>query len=146
MVDTETGLVLERDEPAVREFVTENGGTLKADAGELGVYWLTLRPRQHPDERYYVRVAWSVYPGAPPSVKFATGVGGALNVTASWPNVPGYRPGNLDICAPFTAEGFATHPEWRTNSERWPTNGNPFLWVAQTLQNDLDNRYGGRSG
>lgn len=146
MIDQETRLLLERDEPAVCEFVETNGGAIQPDATEPGVYWLTLRPRQFPAERYYVRVGWTVYVGAPPSVKFATAVGGALNVTSAWPMVPGYRPGNFDICAPFTAEGFATHPEWRASAERWPTTGNPFLWVVQTLQNDLDNRYGGRSG
>jgi hypothetical protein len=146
MIDGESRLLLDRDAPDVRQFLAKNEGAVERDLADDGVYWLTFRPRGQPSERYHVRVGWTVYPGEAPSVKFATAVGGALGETAAWPIIPGYRPGSFDICAPFTAEGFVTHPEWRTSAERWPTTGNPFLWVAQTLQNDLDNRYGGRSG
>ena len=30
--------------------------------------------------------------------------------------------------------------------DRWPSTGNPFLWVTEILQRDLDHRYQGRSG
>jgi hypothetical protein len=29
--------------------------------------------------------------------------------------------------------------------EAWPTEGNPFLWLAELLQYDLDNSYAGRT-
>lgn len=146
-VDLETQLNLLQDSQAVAEFVVENDGAIACDCGDHGVYWLVLRPRSMPSERFVVRVAWERYPPAAPSVKFATEVNGRVDVTSAWPLIGGYRPGSFDICRPFTAEGFNTHPEWRTNAERWPADGgNPFLWVANQLQYDLDNGYQGRSG
>ncbi len=145
MVDAETKLNLEEDEVAVRNFLEEHGGRLERDPGGPGVYWATLRPRSMPEEEYYAWLAWSGYPHAPPSVKFANRVGGRLDVTSAWPVAPGFRPTAFDICKPLTAEGFALHPEWRAGPEAWPTTGNPFLWVVQTLQHDLDTGYGGRS-
>jgi hypothetical protein len=110
-----------------------------------GVYWLTIHPRTAPAETYVVRIAWTIYPGAAPSVKFAEDVGGSLGVLKAWPQSSGYRPGNFDICKPFTAEGFAVHPEWRTGVHAWPTTGNPFLFVVAQLQDDLNHRYQGRT-
>lgn len=146
MPSRESKLSLEHDLPAVVEHLATRDGKVEADSEEEGVYWLTLHPLSASDETYFVRVAWTEYPLEPPSVKFADGVEGRLDVTRAWPMVPGYRPGNFDICQPFTAEGFVAHPEWRTSAEAWTGSGNPFLWVATTLQNDLDNRYQGRSG
>jgi hypothetical protein len=146
-IDLETQLNLLQDSQAVAEFAIDNDGAISCDCSDQGVYWLALRPRSATDERFVVRVAWQRYPPAPPSVKFATEIHGRLDVTSAWPLIEGYRAGNFDICRPFTAEGYDTHPEWRTSSERWPADGrNPFLWVAHTLQYDLDNRYQGRSG
>lgn len=146
-IDLETQLNLLQDSQAVAAYVTENDGAIVCDCSDRGIYWLTLRPRSSPSERYAIRVAWERYPQAPPSVKFSTEINGRLDVTSAWPLIEGYRPGSFDICRPFTAEGFTIHPEWRTNAERWPADGgNPFLWVATILQIDLDNRYQGRSG
>lgn len=78
-------------------------------------------------------------------MKFASAVRGSLEKTSAWPLISGYRPGSFDICKPFTAEGFGLHKEWQNGPEAWPITGNPFLWVAQVLQNDLDEHYGGRS-
>ena len=108
------------------------------------IYWLEMRPLSLPQERYYPRVAWRVYPHAAPSVLFADGLRGPLGVPRAWPRIPGYRAPN-DICKPFTAEGFAIHPDWSTGPDAWPTDGNPFLWVVETLQYDLDNDYSGRT-
>jgi hypothetical protein len=144
-MDIESELALAEDTPAVSAFLGRNEGTLERDQDDLARYWLTMRPRSSPAERYYPSVRWSRYPHAAPSVKFAEGVGGSLIVAAAWPNIPGYRLGPLDICKPFTSEGFIAHPEWATGPEAWPITGNPFLWVAETLQGDLDHRYGGRA-
>jgi hypothetical protein len=144
MADVETLFNLAEHEAAVREFLAQHGGHLVRDEDDQSIYWLDLRPCSAPAERYYVRVAWSAYPHAAPSVLFATGVGGALGQSRSWPQIPGYRPPN-DICKPFTAEGFALHQEWAAGPDAWPTDGNPFLWVAETLQYDLDNGYSGRA-
>lgn len=145
MADQESLLNLAADEVAVVAFLTDNGGRLTRDGGDAAAYWLRMRPVRAPTEIYYVRVAWSAYPHAAPSVKFADSVGGLLTVTSAWPVIPGYRPASFDICKPMTAEGYALHAEWRTGPDAWPTSGNPFLWVAEIVQYDLDNHYGGRS-
>jgi len=162
-MDLESELRLVEDAAAVAAFLEENGGlltagwTTRADpdldgdpradpelAQEPGVYWATMRPRSARSDIYHARLAWSRYPGAPPSVKFATDARGRLDVTSAWPICPGYRPPSFDICSAFTSEGFATHPEWNTQHP-WPTTGNPFLWVVQLVQGHLDRSYGGRA-
>lgn len=144
-MDLESRLNLEADEPAAAVFLTERGGELAPDPETDGVYWLTLHPRRDPGESFYARVAWIAYPHQPPSVKFAERVGGSLTATSAWPVVSGYRPTSFDICKPFTAEGFALHPDWCTGPTAWPTTGNPFLWVVETLQEDLATGYAGRA-
>lgn len=147
MIDEESRLNLADDQPQVEEFLVEFGGELlqrPEDVNE-GVYWLTVRPRSAPAEIYIARIAWTRYPGAAPSVKFADGVGGSLSILKAWPQCKGYRPGNFDICKPFTAEGFAVHPEWRTGAHAWPTTGNPFLFVVSQIQDDLNDSYQGRA-
>lgn len=63
----------------------------------------------------------------------------------AWPLVAGYRvQGVWDICQPFTAEGFAAHREWPASPHRWVSTGNPFLFVAENLQNGLNHHYQGR--
>jgi len=145
-LDIESQLNLQRDTLEIADLVIESEGAISCDASFPGAYWLRLRPKSDPGELYFVRVHWARYPHEPPSVKFATGLHGQMDVTRAWPLIPGYRPGNFDICQPFTREGFTVHPEWSETQERWRVTGNPFLWVVMTLQNDLDNRYQGRSG
>lgn len=145
MVDRETELSLEEDLVDATQYAESAGAHLEPDENGQGVYWLAMSPRDAPDEKFFARIAWSKYPHSPPSVRFADGVGGRLDATSAWPAIPGYRPGNLDICQPFTAEGFVTHPEWVNGPEAWPTTGNPFLWVVSTLLYDLAERYMGRS-
>jgi len=148
-VDAESALNLDTDEVAVAEFLAEHGGELarddRRDGGNRGVYWLTFRPRSAPTERYVARVEWFAYPYEAPSIKFADGIRGSLTTTRSWPVMPGYRPGSFDICRPMTREGFAVHPEWKRGSTAWPTDGNPFLWVAEMMQFHFDNDYQGRA-
>ena len=144
MADLESQLNLQTDEPEAREYLERHGGALVRDGADPSVYWVTLVPCSAPAERYVARLAWSTYPHAPPSVLFATGVGGALGVASAWPRVPGYRaPG--DICQPFTAEGFALHPDWASGPEAWSPEENPLQRVLAQLQNDLDFRYQGRA-
>jgi hypothetical protein len=147
MVDVETKLALETDEPTVREVVEEHGASLLSDGGDPSVFWLTLSPPKAPAEEYFVRIAWEGgYPHAAPSVKFADAVGGRLDLSSAWPVIPGYRPGDHDICQPFTAEAYRVHPEWAGGPEAWPSTGNPFLWVVERLLGDMVERYQGRSG
>jgi hypothetical protein len=76
-------------------------------------------------------------------VRFVNEAGKHESTMAAWPIVPGYR-APKDICKPFTAEGFLAHHEWRTDSNRWSTTGNPFLFVTHELQADLNYSYSGR--
>lgn len=144
-VNRESELALEADAEAVAAFLREHGGRLHGGEGSSGVCWLALVPTSDPDETYFARLAWSEYPGAPPSVKFARSIGVAVDDDPrAWPVVPGFRAQSFDICMPFTAEGFALHPEWAGTSEAWRSAGNPFLYVAATLQRLLDTQYSGR--
>jgi hypothetical protein len=66
-------------------------------------------------------------------VQFASAIGGGTADAHHWPSAAGFRAPN-DICKPFTAEGQALHPEW---ASAWRRDGNPFLWVAETLHGDI---------
>lgn len=145
MADLETILNLVADADEVVDLVSQHGGALFRDEADRVVYWVALRPPSMPDEVFYVRLAWTTYPGAAPSVKFATEVGGRLDVTAAWPMMPGYRPGCFDICKPMSAEGYAVHPEWMTGAEAWRSTGNPFAWVISQLIADFTNDFQERS-
>jgi hypothetical protein len=79
-----------------------------------------------------------VYPASPPSLKFATAVGGPVTDRAAWPVAPGYRATELDVCKPFTAEAFAIHPDWARTNQAWRAEGNPLLAVMCELQRDLN--------
>jgi hypothetical protein len=144
-IDAETSLNLDQDQVAVADFLEDNGGHLDHDEAEPGVYWMTTRPRAAPDEKFFVRVGWDSYPQMPPSVKFGDAVGGSLTVTNAWPVITGYRPGSFDICRPMSKEGYEAHAEWREGSTAWVSDGNPFLWVAETMQFHMDNEYQGRT-
>lgn len=146
-VDLLTTVALDEDLVDVEALVAASEAVLHRDDHDRAQFWLQLRPAAAPHEVFVARIAWSRYPDAPPSVKFATAVAGRLDVTSAWPIIPGYRAGSFDICQPFTAEGFQVHPEWvRCPQNHWPTNGNPFLWVVDTLLSDMAGRYQGRSG
>ena len=143
-LDLESKLNLEADATAVAALLNQHGGRLLADPEDHRIYWLKLVPASDAGEIYVARLIWSVYPGAPPSVRFATEVGGRVDVTSAWPTVPGFRPTSFDICMPFTEEGFTIHPEWRASADAWKSTGNPFVFVASTLQRLLDTRCSGR--
>jgi hypothetical protein len=143
-LDVESRFALADDEPAVMTFLENCGGDVTIDETNQATRWLTMHPRAASDESYFVRLCWDKYPYAAPSVLFATAVGGELGVMRAWPLIPGYRPPN-DICMPFTAEGYAIHQEWTNGPTAWDASGNPYLRVVEQIQNDLDNRYGGRA-
>jgi hypothetical protein len=145
MADQETLLNLAADEAAVAAFLVGSGGRLARDEADPATYWLTVRPASAPHETYYIKVTWTAYPHQAASVKFADAIGGSVTVPRAWPVIPGYRAASQDICKPMTAEGFALHTEWQSGPDAWPTEGNPFLWLAEMLQYDLDNSYTGRA-
>jgi hypothetical protein len=107
--------------------------------------WVTLSPAGHAADSYVARLYWRDYPGnVPPSVKFVDAATGRLDVKKAWPKANGFRPASLDICANWTAEGFALHPEWARTEHRWRSTGNVILKVMRVLQNELDTSYTGR--
>lgn len=146
MTNLETKLALEQDESEARDAAGQFGATLERDQGEPNVYWLTMQPPSEATETFFARIAWTTYPHAPPSVKFADAIGGRLDLSSSWPLIPGYRPGERDICQPFTAEGHALHQDWSQGPEAWSGTGNPFLWVVLQMLHGITDRYQGRSG
>jgi hypothetical protein len=144
-VDVESRLRLEADEAEVDRFLTERGGRLvKRHDDPIGLYWAIFQPTQANIAPLTARILWSVYRDQPPSVLFADGVGGATSAVSSWPAANGYRAPN-DVCKPFTAEGQALHTEWATGHHRWRPEGNPFLFVIETMQDDIDRVAGRRA-
>lgn len=141
----EAQLSLKADAEAVVVALDEYDGTALRDEDAEGLYWLVLKPSRDPREVFYARIEWADYTSLPASVRFCDGVGGPWEVNQAWPNVPGYRLGAFDICQPFTAEGYAAHPEWTNGPHAWQPAGNPFLYLANRLQFDLNNRYQGRN-
>lgn len=103
MADLETEINLQADESDVRADVERHDGALLSDGGDPSVYWATLVPRGTRADRYIVRIAWSVYPHAAPSVLFAE-VGGALGFERR--------------CGPVTANARGTTREARRSSMR----------------------------
>jgi hypothetical protein len=145
-LDRESELCLAADAPAAASFLAGRGGTLHDPLeADPCAWWAELHPSSEPQETFYARIGWRTYPGAAPSVKFSQEIGGSLSDPRAWPQAPGYRPTELDICKPFTAEGFALHPDWATSSQAWLPDGNPFLAVVRELQRNLNsNAYAGR--
>lgn len=112
--------------------------------GDLEV-WVTLSPEGYEQESFTARLVWAVYPGDwPPSVRFVDPAIGRDDMPTAWPAGAGFRPPN-DICATWTLEGYATHPEWRTDSsKRLVIRGNALLLILRTLQHELDCNYTAR--
>jgi hypothetical protein len=112
--------------------------------GDLEV-WVTLSPEASPSESFTARLLWSTYPGDwPPSVLFVEPSTGRAGVPTAWPKGSGFRPPK-DICATWTQEGYATHPEWKGDpSKRLVISGNALLLIVRTLQHELDCHFSGR--
>jgi hypothetical protein len=110
-----------------------------------GLYWAVIQPGAPDTAVFVARVLWTVYPDRPPSLLFATAVGEPTNVASAWPAAQGYR-APVDVCKPFTAEGQALHREWAGGPHAWRSEGNPFLYVIETVQADIDRVKGARAG
>lgn len=105
----------------------------------------TMSPATAPSERFQARLFWTKYPDEPPSLKFRDPGTGRLDLPRAWPNVRGFRPQSLDACVNWCSEGFALHPEWKTDPKlRWNPYGNRLLFVLRQLQEELDDYFQGR--
>jgi hypothetical protein len=105
----------------------------------------TMSSASAPAERFQARLLWIKYPDEPPSLKFRDPGTGRLDLPQAWPIARGFRPQNLDACVNWCLEGFALHPEWKSDPRfRWNPNGNPLLFVLRQLQQELDDHFQGR--
>ena len=105
----------------------------------------TMSPASAPNERFQARLLWTKYPDEPPSLKFRDPGTGRLDLPQAWPVVRGFRPQSLDACVNWCLEGFALHPEWRSDPRfRWNPNSNALLRVLRQLQEELDDHFQGR--
>lgn len=154
-MDYESQLRLESDAVAVSVALEASGGQLVHRDGDhenpdapqdpLGLYWAIIQAPAPGTTPFVARLLWTVYPDQPPSLLFATEVGGPTTVNSAWPAAPGYR-APADICKPFTAEGQALHAEWASGEHAWQSDGNPFLYVIENVQSDIDRVKGARAG
>jgi hypothetical protein len=144
VTSADTLLTLSADEGAVVALLDSCGGLLLREEADPSAYWVQLHPASAPSEAFYVRLGWIQYPDAAPSIRFHSSIRGRFDLKSAWPVIPGYRIDAWDICKPLSSEGYAVHPEWAQGPHAWNSAGNPFLFVVETLQNDLDHRYGGR--
>lgn len=102
-----------------------------------------MHPRRAPSDLFKARLRWADL-FKPPSLKFIDLTTGADNSVAAWPRCFGFRPGSLDACLPWTAEGHSLHPEW-TASGMYPQVEAPVQFALLNLQFALDNSYQGRA-
>ncbi|MGW1966228.1 hypothetical protein ACWCPD_38945 [Streptomyces sp. NPDC001935] len=145
-MDLESRLRLENDVPVVEEFLALTAGRLhRRDEDPDGLFWAEVRPRNQERAAFVARIQWTVYPGRPPSLVFVESVGASPGAQSAWPAAGGYRPSPGDVCKPFTAEGQQLHAEWNAGPHAWHGDGNPFLYVVQNLQDDIDRTDGRRA-
>lgn len=144
-MDFESQLRLERDAEDVQSALEAAGGRLiRRDDDPVGLYWAEIKPSAPDTKAFIARIQWTIYPGRQPSVLFTPEAGGKTTSPGGWPAAPGYRVG-LDICKPFTAEGLTVHPEWSNGPYAWRSEGNPFLYIIEIVQGDIDRVAGARS-
>jgi hypothetical protein len=87
---------------------------------------------------------WTNYFG-PFSLKFVNITTGADTDPQAWPRCFGFRPGSLDACLPWTAEGHSLHPEWKNSSTQcFPTVDAPMQHALLRVQTSLDTSFQGR--
>jgi hypothetical protein len=109
--------------------------------GDLEVFAI-MSPAGSPNEPFQARLLWTTYPDDPPSLKFRDPATGRLDLPQAWPVVRGFRPQSLDACVNWCLEGFALHPEWKTDPRfRWNPTGNSLLRVLRQLQEELDDHF-----
>lgn len=142
---TEDLSVLNLEDDYQEVLTVEGAGRWRLEKPAPLEVWATMYPARAPTELFQARLLWRVYPGEPPSVKFRDPATGRLDLTSAWPQVRGFRPSSFDTCVNWSLEGFAVHPEWRTDPAlRWDDRGNVLLKVLTYLQAELDDCFQGR--
>lgn len=124
---------------------TSDATRWKLERPQLLEVWITMSPAAQPQEIFQARLLWTSYPDDPPSLKFRDRETGRLDLPQAWPKVRGFRPPSLDACVNYCSEGFALHPEWKSDPRlRWQSQGNVLLKVLRILQSELDDYFDGR--
>jgi len=142
---TELELALFNEElQAVRSLPEASRWQLERDDSvPLGLF-VTMHPIAKPTELYKARIRWTDYFG-PFSLKFIDIDTGLDNNPKAWPKCFGFRPGSLDACLPWTAEGQALHPEWKNSpTQCFPKVDAPMQHALLRIQFSLDESYEGR--
>ena len=109
----------------------------------LGVL-AVMHPLGKPEELFKARLRWIDLMKAP-SLKFIDIATGSDNAPAAWPKCFGFRPGSLDACLPWTAEGQTLHLEWaQSAANAFPNVDAPVQFALLNVQLSLDHSYQGR--
>ena len=109
-LDRESELSLAADAPVAADFLAGRDGTLyDATATDPGTWWRSSIPPRSL-RRPSTRASAGASTPAPRRRSSSPRRSAAARRPRGRPVVPGYRPTSLDICKPFTAEGFAIHP------------------------------------
>ena len=109
----------------------------------LGVF-AVMHPLSKPEELFKARLRWNDLMKAP-SLKFIDMATGGDGSPAAWPKCFGFRPGCLDACLPWTAEGHVTHGEWAGSAANaFPRVEAPVQFALLNVQSSLDNSFQGR--
>lgn len=109
----------------------------------LGVL-AVMHPLTKPEDLFKARLRWNDLMKAP-SLKFIDIATGGDNNPVAWPKCFGFRPGCLDACLPWTAEGQSTHGEWaQSAANAFPRVEAPVQFALLHVQSSLDNSYQGR--
>ena len=144
-MDLESQLRLLRDAAVVKDFLHQSGGDLhRRPEDPDGLYWAEVHPAVASASAFIARIEWATYPDRAPSLRFTSQVGDDQREPKAWPAATGYRAPN-DVCKPFTAEGQVLHGEWGHGPNAWRAEGNPFLFVVQNIQDDIDRVAGRRA-
>lgn len=134
----EEELVVVRGLPEASRWQLERDTTIP-----LGLY-AVMHPIGKPSELFKARFRWSDYFG-PFSLKFVNMETGLENDPQAWPRCFGFRPGSLDACVPWTAEGHTLHPEWNNSATKaFPQVEVPMQHALLRVQFVLDSSYEGR--
>lgn len=106
--------------------------------------FVVMHPLSDSKEFYKARLRWRDLMKAP-SLKFIDMATGADNNPVAWPKCFGFRPGSLDACLPWTAEGHGLHAEWANSAANaFPKVEAPVQFALLHVQSSLDNSYQGR--
>jgi hypothetical protein len=124
--------------PEARRWQLERDNTVP-----LGLF-AVMHPISKSTELYKARIRWTDYFG-PFSMKFINTETGVDTDPKAWPRCFGFRPGSLDACLPWTAEGHTLHPEWKNSgANAFPRAELPLQHALLRIQLALDTSYEGR--